>query len=84
MKNQLGKKERVMDKEYIIEEVSNFVSTHEVIVSNTMKKRDINVNFTTFGSRAAVKAIYEIVSSLEPKVQEEVIEMMKNKKIVNE
>lgn len=70
-----------MNKEEIIEEITDFVAKHEIIISKDMREKDIDARFTTFGSRASVKAIYDIVSNLDKKTQEEIIKIMKNKKI---
>jgi hypothetical protein len=64
----------------IREEIFKFVSKHEVIIANQMKEDDIKANFTTFGNRAACRAINDILVVLSDDERQKVIEMMKNKK----
>jgi hypothetical protein len=68
----------------IKEEIFNFISKNECIVSNEMEKIDenIKVRFTTFSNRAACKAVYDIVEMLDDDTKLKVIEMMKNKKVL--
>lgn len=70
-----------MNKEDLIEVIDMFVDKHQIIISNHYKKHDINAHFTTFGSRAALRAIREIVDSLSESEKEKVIQVMKNKRV---
>lgn len=63
------------------DEIFNFVSLHEAIISHQLSDRDIDVRFTSFGNRAACGAISDVMSVLDKETQEKVIEMMKNKRI---
>lgn len=67
----------------IKEEIFNFISTHESQISYDMSKKDenIEVRFTTFGNRAACKAIYDIIQMLDDETKLKVIEMMRNKHV---
>jgi hypothetical protein len=64
------------------EEVYRFVSKHEAIISNRMDEDGIKASFTSFGNRAACKAIKDILSILSEPELEKVLEMMENKKVV--
>jgi hypothetical protein len=68
----------------IKEEIFNFISIHEAIVSHDMKQRDedIEVRFTTFGNRAGCKAVYDILQMLDDDKKLKVIEMMRQKRIM--
>ena len=68
----------------IKEEIFKFISVHEAIVSNDIKRRsvDTEVRFTTFGNRAGYKAIYDIVEMLDEDTKSKVVEMMQNKRVV--
>lgn len=65
------------------EEIFNFISTHESQVSHDMKQKDdmIDVRFTSFGNRAACKALYEVIQILDEDVKLKVLEMMKNRRV---
>jgi len=76
--------EKLKEKmEKLKEEIFNFISVHEAIISHEMKDKDenINVRFTTFGNRAACRAVYDIFQLLDDDMKVKVIEMMKNKKV---
>lgn len=66
----------------IKEEIFNFISKHESIVSHEMKQKDedIKVTFTTFGNRAGCKALYEVIEFLDDDTKSKVIEMMNQKR----
>lgn len=68
----------------IKEEIFNFISTHESIVSNDMRNRDenIDVKFTTFGNRAGCKAVYDIIQMLDNDMQLKVVQMMRDKRVL--
>lgn len=68
----------------IKEEIFNFVSIHESIVSNDMRNRDenIDVRFTTFGNRAGCKAVYDIIQMLDNDMQLKVVQMMRDKRVL--
>ena len=68
--------------ELLKEEIFNFISKHEAIVSNDIKDNDIEVRFTTFGNKAGCKAIYDILQMLDDDTKLKVIEMMRNKRVV--
>lgn len=72
-----------MEQIKIKEEICTFISTHESQISYDMKKRDenIKVNFTTFGNRAACKAVYDIIDMLDDDMKTKVVQMMKDKKV---
>ena len=74
---------RIMTSEDIKEVIFDFVSTHEAIISNDTKNRDedIVVRFTTFGNRAACKALYDVIQILDDDTKLKTIEMMKNKRV---
>lgn len=65
--------------------IHNFVSTHEAIVSNDLRNRDseIQVRFTTFGNRAAFKAITDIIKVLSEDEKVKVLEMMNSKRVIS-
>jgi len=63
------------------EEIFKFVSKHESIISNEMDS-DTNVRFTTYGNRAACRAISEIINTLDENSKNKVIDLMKNKKVL--
>lgn len=67
----------------IKEEIFKFISKHEVQVSEDMTKCDnsIKVRFTTFGNRAACKALYEVIEMLDEETKIKIIDMMRNKHI---
>lgn len=75
--------EAFLDAGRVKEEIYNFVSKHEQIVSNDMKKVDenINVSFTKHGNRAACKALYEVISVLHDDTKSSVRQMMVNKRV---
>jgi len=64
------------------EDVYRFVSKHEAIIHNRMNENGIKATFTTFGSRAACKAIKDILLVLPDSEVEKVLKMMENKKVV--
>lgn len=66
----------------IKEEIFNFISTHEAQVSRDMRKKDIDVRFTTFGNRAGCKAVYDVIEMLDEDIKLKVVEMMRNKRVV--
>ncbi|MEK6829731.1 MAG: hypothetical protein AABY15_06445 [Nanoarchaeota archaeon] len=68
-------------EETIREEILTFLSRHEIIISDEMEEKDIDARFTTFGTRAGCRAIYEIIETLDDDAKLKVIEMMKNKRI---
>jgi hypothetical protein len=64
----------------IKEQIFKFVSRHESIISHEMNSENIKTKFTTFGNKAACRAIYDIIEILDDNTKLKVIEMMKNKK----
>jgi hypothetical protein len=66
--------------------IFSFVSTHEAIVSNNLRNRDseIKARFTTFGNRAACKAIHDIIEVLSEDEKLKVVEMMKSKRVISD
>ena len=68
----------------IKEEIFNFISKNEAIVSHEMKEKDenIKVNFTTFGNLAGCRAVYDVIKMLDQDTKFKVLEMMKNKKVI--
>jgi hypothetical protein len=65
----------------IQEEIQNFMSTHECVISREMSDKDIKSNFTTFGNRAGCRAIKDIIEVLDDDVKLKVLDMMKNKRV---
>lgn len=65
------------------EDIFNFISIHESQISCDMKKKDIDAKFTTFGNRAACRALLEVINVLDNDMKLKVIEMMKNRKIIS-
>ena len=67
----------------IRQDIFEFISTHECIVSNDMnnKDEDIKVTFTTFGNRAGCHALYDVIELLDNDTKLKVVGMMKNKKV---
>lgn len=65
----------------IKEEIFNFISTHEAIISHEMHNKNVDVRFTTFGNRAGCRAIYDIIQLLDDEMKVKIIEMMKNKHV---
>lgn len=63
--------------------ISVFVSKHEILVSERIKKvsDDYNVSFTKWGSRACFNALYDIIDILDEDNKLKVLEMIRNKKI---
>lgn len=68
-----------MDTKEIKKEINTFVSLHEIIISEIekIKNEDTNVHFTTFGSRAASNALYDVIKMLDDDTKIKVIEMMR-------
>lgn len=60
------------------ENIFKFISKHESVISQEMGD-EVNVRFTTYGNRAACRAIYEVISILDASTKDKVMEMMKNK-----
>ena len=67
--------------ENIKQEIFNFISKHEVIISHEMDNENVEAKFTTFGNRAGCRAIYEIIELLDEDMKIKIVEMMKNKRI---
>lgn len=65
----------------IQEEIQDFISTHECIISNKMRDKGIDAKFTTFGSLAGCRALKEVIELLDDDTKLKVIEMMKNKRV---
>jgi hypothetical protein len=65
----------------IQEEIQNFMSTHECVISREMSDKDIKSNFTTFGNRAGCRAIKDIIEFLDDDVKLKVLDMMKSKRV---
>jgi hypothetical protein len=67
----------------IKEEIFHFISTHEAIITHEIHERDenIEVKFTTFGSKAGCKALYDVIQMLDDDTKIKVLEMMKNKRV---
>jgi hypothetical protein len=70
----------------IQEEIYNYISKHEATISNNFRNSgdDIKVHFTTFGNRAACKAVHEILNILDDESKILVLNMMKNKRVISE
>ena len=64
-------------------EISQYVSTLESQVSHDMCERDPNVDvrFTTWGHRAAGKAIFEIFEMLPNEEREKIMTHMKGRRV---
>jgi hypothetical protein len=69
----------------IKEEIFNFVSTHEAQVSHDMRKKDdLNIiRFTTFGTRAGCKALYEVIELLDEDTKLKVVQMMQSRRVLS-
>lgn len=67
------------------EQIYKFISRHEAQLTTDIKAKDddIEVRFTTFGSRAGCRAVYEIIQMLDDDMKLKVVEMMKNKMILS-
>ena len=65
--------------------IHDFVSTHEAQDSHYMriKDSDIKVTFTSFGNKAARKAIVDILNVISENEKLKVLEMMKNKRVTS-
>ena len=61
------------------EDILNFMSDHEIIISKEMADKNIKAKFSKFGNRAGCRAIYEIIDMLDPNIKLKVINMMKIK-----
>jgi hypothetical protein len=68
----------------IKQEIFNFVSIHEMIISNDMNKRDENIKprFTTFGNKAGCRAVHDILDMLDDDTKINVLKMMRNKRVL--
>lgn len=68
----------------IKDDIFEFISIHENIVTNNMKIRDedIDVRFTTYGNRAGCSALYDVITMLDDETQLKVVDMMKNKRVI--
>jgi hypothetical protein len=69
----------------IKEEIFNFISTHEAQVSHDMRKKDdLNIiRFTTFGTRAGCKALYEVIELLDEDTKLKVVQMMQSRRVLS-
>lgn len=66
----------------IEDEVYEFISTHEAIVSRDVREKSgINANFTSFGNKASRKALMEVIELLDEDTKSKVVEMMKSKRV---
>lgn len=65
----------------IEEEIINFMGTHECIESNRVRNEDKNVRFTTYGNRAGIRSLKDVVDMLDSDTKERVLDMMRNKKV---
>ena len=65
------------------EDISDFIGTHECIISKEMKERDddIKISFTTWGHRAGCRAVSEIIELLDESSKLKVVNMIKNKRV---
>lgn len=65
----------------VVDEIINFMGTHECIESNRTCNKNINAKFTTFGNRAGIRALKDVIDILDEDTKERVLDMMKNKKV---
>jgi hypothetical protein len=72
-----------LNEELLKEEIFHFISKHECIVTNDVKKKDRykKVKFTTFGNIVAGDAIYDIIQLLDDDMKLKVVEMMRKKQV---
>ncbi len=56
---------------------------HESQISCDTKKIDIDAKFTTFGNRAACRALLEVINVLDNDMKLKIIEMMKNRRVIS-
>lgn len=68
----------------IKQHIFNFISMHETQISNDMKKRDenIKITFTTFGNLAGCRALYDIIKIFDDDMKSNIVDMMRNKRVV--
>lgn len=68
----------------IKEEIFNYISIHEAIVSSDMGKKDknIEVRFTTFGNRAGCRALYDVIQMMDDDMKLKIVDMMRGKRAV--
>ena len=68
----------------IKEEIFNFISKHEVQVSNDMNEKDenIKVRFTKFGTRVGCRVVYDVIEMLDDDIKLKVVDMMRNKRVI--
>jgi hypothetical protein len=78
-----------MQKEYeelknidVNKEISDFIGTHESIISREMLERDedIRISYTTWGHRAGCRAVNDILQLLDEETKLKVMVFMKNKR----
>lgn len=67
----------------LYEIISHYISVQETIITIDMEKRDpdVEVRFTTFGHKAGVKAVIDIIRALDDPSRLKVLEIIKTKKV---
>lgn len=70
-----------MTSEEIKEQIYHFISKHEILISDEAKKNNKDARFTSYGNKAGLRAIYEIMEMMDDDMKSKVLEMMKNKKL---